>query len=163
LLAAAKSAGSTRQQYAIADGAMLPFADHAFDVVVAYNVLQVVDDLDATVCEVARVLGPGGHLCACIAHPVTDLGDVIDGPNGPRLTIREEYAERRRVDDVVEAGGRVMTFRGWTHSLQDYSVALERAGFYLERLREPRPATSRSTSRRSRAAPIFLNFRAVLP
>jgi ubiquinone/menaquinone biosynthesis C-methylase UbiE len=163
LLVAAKAAGSTNQQYAIADGAALPFSDAAFDVVVAYNVLQVVDDLDRVLSEAARVLVPGGHLCACVAHPVTDLGPVSEESGSPRLTIREHYFERRRVEDTVEADGHAMTFHGWTHSLEEYSFALERAGFYLERLREPRPHLAASSYSRWRAAPLFLNFRAILP
>jgi SAM-dependent methyltransferase len=163
LLAAAKAAGSNGQEYAVADGAALPFVDAAFDVIVAYNVLQVVDDLELALSEAARVLVPGGHLCACIAHPVTDLGDVSEDSSSPRLTIREHYFEPRRVEDTLEIDGHAMTFRGWTHSLEDYSLALERAGFSVERIREPRPDLAASTNSRWRAAPLFMNFRAVLP
>lgn len=162
LLAAAQAAGSSGEDYAVADGAALPFVDAAFDVVVAYNVLQVVNDLDRALTEAARVLVPGGHLCACVAHPVTDLGDVSEEHGHPRLTIREHYFEPRRVDDAVEVDGHAMTFHGWTHSLEDYSLALERAGFCLERIREPRPDLAASAYSRWRAAPLFLNFRAVL-
>jgi SAM-dependent methyltransferase len=163
LLAAANAAGSSGEQYAIADGLALPFVDAAFDVVVAYNVLQVVDDLDLALSEVARVLVPGGHLCACIAHPVTDLGEVSEDPGGPRLTIREHYFEPCRVDETVEVAGHAMTFRGRTHSLEHYSLALERAGLLLERMREPRPDIAASAFSRWRAVPLFLNFRAVSP
>jgi 2-polyprenyl-6-hydroxyphenyl methylase / 3-demethylubiquinone-9 3-methyltransferase len=40
----------------------LPFADGAFDVVVAADVLEHVPDLPAAVGEIARVLAPGGSL-----------------------------------------------------------------------------------------------------
>jgi 2-polyprenyl-6-hydroxyphenyl methylase / 3-demethylubiquinone-9 3-methyltransferase len=40
----------------------LPFADGAFDVVVAADVLEHVPDLPAAVAELARVLAPGGRL-----------------------------------------------------------------------------------------------------
>ena len=124
--------------------------------------LQVVDDLDQAVAEAARVLTVGGHLCACIAHPVTDLGDVDDGARVPRVTIREDYFVSRRVDDTAELGDHSMRFQGWTHSLEDYSLALERAGFTLERVREPRAELADPASSRWRAAPLFLNLRAVL-
>jgi SAM-dependent methyltransferase len=163
LLAAATAADSSSEDYAVADGMALPFVDGAFDLVVAYNVLQVVDDLDLALREAARVLVPGGHLCACVAHPVTDLGDVSEDAGGPRLTIREHYFEPRRVDDTVELEGHAMTFRGWTHSLEDYSLALERAGFRIECIREPRPDLAASSHSRWRAAPLFLTFRAVRP
>ena len=163
LLASAQHAGSDREHYAVADALALPFPRSAFDVVVAYNVLQVVDDLDRALAEIARVLVPDGSLCACIAHPVTDLGDVSDSARGPQLTIRDDYFESRRVDDEVEIGGHRMTFRGWTHSLERYSRSLERAGFLIERIREPRPELDATAYARWRAAPLFLNLRAVKP
>jgi len=160
LLAAARAAGSRDEVYAMGDGGALPFTNAAFDVVVAYNVLQVVNDLDGTVREIARVLVPGGRLCACIAHPVTDLGDVRKESDGPRLAIRADYFEARRVEDDVDADGHTMTFRGWTHSLEDYARSLESAGMVIERMREPRPELAASAYARWRAAPLFLNFRA---
>jgi SAM-dependent methyltransferase len=42
------------------DGRGLPFADGAFDAVVAVSALEFVDDLDGTCAEVRRVLRPGG-------------------------------------------------------------------------------------------------------
>jgi hypothetical protein len=87
---------------------------------------------------------------------------VSEESGEPKLTIREHYFERRRVDDALELEGHAMTFRGWTHSLEEYSLALERAGFCVERFREPRPDLAASAYRRWRAAPLFLNFRAIL-
>ena len=60
----------------MADAADLPFPDEAFDLVVAYNVLMDVDDLQATVTEIARVLEPGGVLAAGVTHPIADAGPV---------------------------------------------------------------------------------------
>jgi SAM-dependent methyltransferase len=161
LLAAAKTAGAHDQLYAVGDGAALPFPDARFDVVVAYNVLQVVDDLDRTVDEIARVLVPGGALCACVAHPVTDLCEVSEDEGGPRFTIRTGYFDAVRIEEDVEIRGHTMTFRGRTHSLEHYSRSLERSGFLIERLREPRPDVAATAHARWRAAPLFLNFRAV--
>jgi SAM-dependent methyltransferase len=160
-LAVAAAAASPSERYAVADGLALPFRDASFDLVVAYNVLQVVDELDQAVAEAARVLTAGGYLCACIAHPVTDLGDVDESGPVPRVTIREDYFISRRVDDTAEIGEHSMRFQGRTHSLEDYSSALEHAGFAIERIREPRPPLADSANARWRAAPLFLNFRAV--
>ena len=55
----------------MATGGALPVPDCVFDLVVAYNALQVVGDMRAIVSECARVLRPSGHLCFCVSHPVT--------------------------------------------------------------------------------------------
>jgi SAM-dependent methyltransferase len=144
--------------YALSDGASLPFPDGAFDIVVAYNALQVVGDMERTVAEAARVLTPGGALCACIAHPVTDLGDFTE--DAARFMIRPDYRERRRVEELEQRDGHTMTFRGWTSSLEHYSLALEAAGLRIEVLREPRPAADERYER-WQTIPLFLNFRAV--
>ena len=147
-------------RYLVAEGDRLPFNGDCADTVVAYNVLQVVPDMAATVAECARVLRPGGHLCFCVAHPVTDLGTWIDDAQPPQLAIRHPYFESARVDDTVERDGMTMTFRGWTHSLEDYSIALDAAGFAIEIIREPQPAPD-SRYRRWTNVPLFMNVRAV--
>lgn len=146
--------------YAVANGADLPFPDGCFDVVVAYNALQVVGDMAGTVREASRVLSRSGCLCACVAHPVTDLGHFIGG-DGPRLTVRPDYFESRRVEEREESDGHAMTFRGWTYSLEHYALALEAAGLRIEALREPVPPPTAHKYAMWRAIPLFLNFRAV--
>jgi SAM-dependent methyltransferase len=150
-----------RGRYALADSAALPFRDRQFDLAVAYNSLQVVWDLTATVLELARVLDHGGHLCACIAHPVTDLGRFDDGEHRTHFRLRDGYFEQNRVEESVESNGLPMTFRGWTYSLEDYSVALEGAGFCIESIREPRPSGSPSPFDRWRQVPLFMFVRAI--
>ena len=147
--------------YALANSAALPFPDRSFDVVVAYNSLQVVDDMAGTVGEAGRVLDRGGHLCVCVAHPVTDLGRFVGDEAGAPFAMRQPYFETRRVDDTVHSGGLTMTFRGWTYSLEQYSVALEEAGFRIEAIREPRPTREALAYERWQDVPLFLLLRAV--
>jgi ubiquinone/menaquinone biosynthesis C-methylase UbiE len=150
--------------YVRAEGRALPFPDRCFDLAVAYNslqALQVVDDMTATVCEAGRVLERGGCLCACVAHPVTDLGRFTDDDVDERFTMRQHYFETRRVEDTVHINGLTMTFRGWTYSLEHYAVALEQAGFHIETMREPRPTGAAGRYERWRDLPLFLFFRAV--
>lgn len=47
--------------YQCADGAMLPFEDNSFDVVVSTQVAEYVPDVEAFTSEVFRVLRPGGR------------------------------------------------------------------------------------------------------
>ncbi len=147
--------------YVGAESRALPFPDRCFDLAVAYNSLQVVDDMAATVCEAARVLDRGGCLCACVAHPVTDLGHFTGDEAGAGFAMRRHYFETRRVEDTVQLDGLTMTFRGWTHSLEHYAVALEGAGLHLETMREPRPIGESGRYERWRDIPLFLYFRAV--
>lgn len=147
--------------YLVAGGAQLPIRDRSFDIVVAYNALQVVDDMRATVRECARVLRRGGHLCFCVAHPVTDVGRWIEDPDAATFAVRSRYFERTRVDDMVERDGLRVTLRGWTYTLEDYAVTLDDAGFCIEVIREPTPARASHFTRWSEL-PLFMNVRAVL-
>lgn len=149
--------------YVRAQSRALPFPDRCFDLAVAYNSLQslqVVDDMAATVLEAGRVLDRGGHLCACVAHPVTDLGNFGAGDSDVHFVLRPDYFERRRVEETVHHGGLTMTFRGWTYALEHYAVALEEAGFHIEAIREPRPTRPAGRYERWRSVPLFLFLRA---
>jgi SAM-dependent methyltransferase len=146
--------------YVRADGEALPFPDRSFDIVVAYNSLQVVRDMPATVREAARVLVPRGCLCACVIHPATDLGSFTDdNPDSP-FTMRRHYFETARVEDTVHVDGLTLTCRGWTYSLEHYASALEHAGLRIEAIREPRPTEAVHRYERWRDIPLFLQFRA---
>jgi ubiquinone/menaquinone biosynthesis C-methylase UbiE len=76
--------------YVLADSAALPFPDRQFDLAVSYNSLQVVADMAGTVREAARALVPDGRFCACVAHPVSDLGRFRE----PRPSGSSEGRER---------------------------------------------------------------------
>lgn len=148
-------------RYLLADAAALPLASSSFDLAVAYNSLQVVADMAATVREAARVLTGGGRLCACISHPLADVGRFLDDDRAAAFAIREDYFANRRVEDRVERSGMEMTFRGWTYSLEDYAVAFEEAGLNIEAMREPRPVGAVSPYERWNRVPMFLFLRAL--
>jgi SAM-dependent methyltransferase len=147
--------------YIVADSAQLPVRSTCFDLVVAYNALQVVADMPGTVRECARVLRPRGHLCFCVAHPVTDMGRWVDD-DPARFTVRSHYFESMRVEETVESDGQRMTFRGWTYTLEDYALALHDAGLVIEVIREPRPTADPRYQRWSEL-PLFMNVRALKP
>ena len=160
LLRAARAADGAAD-YLAAAGESLPFACRSFDLVVAYNSLQVVADMVATVAEAARVLVTGGCLCFCVAHPVTDLGRFVSEEPGAAYTLRPSYFERTRVEDTVERNGLSMTFRGWTYALEDYASALTAAGFAIDMIREPTPMPTATRHHRWTRIPLFMNVRAV--
>ena len=148
--------------YLVADSAHLPVRSACFDLVIAYNALQVVADMWGTVRECARVLRQGGHLCFCVAHPVTDMGRWVDDVDPARFIVRSHYFETMRVEETVESEGQRMTFRGWTYTLEDYALALNDAGLAIEVIREPRPTADPRYLRWSEL-PLFMNVRAVKP
>jgi SAM-dependent methyltransferase len=143
-----------------ADGAHLPFPDQWFDLAVAYNSLQVVPDMPATVREIARVLTTGGRFCFCVSHPISDVGRFTDDSPDAAFAVRDDYFANQRVDDTVERAGLAMRFRGWTYPLQDYTLALEQAGLKIEAIREPRPANAPARYDKWKRIPMFLMGRA---
>ncbi len=126
---------------------------------------EAVTDMARIVREAARVLTSRGHLCLCVAHPMTDV-DRGKGPSATGdVTISGSYFEHERVDETVTKDGLEMTFRGWTHTLEGYARAIEEAGLLIDRIREPVPSETDIEARPSLAAwrrvPLFLFMRAV--
>ena len=145
--------------YVVADGAAVPAASGAFDLVVSYNSLQVVADMRGTVREAARLLRPGGHLCVTVSHPAMDLGRFVTGDDGVVFTVRRDYFECKRVDDTIEMEGLSVTCRGWTYTLEDYVAAFESAGLVVEALREPKPRAPSPNFEPWNDVPLFLMAR----
>lgn len=149
--ARAENAATTYIQASATD---LPLASESFDLVVLYNVLMDVDDLDASVIEAARVLKPEGRMIVGIVHPIFDVFMAWKSGDTP-----PPYFEPHILDTEVAANGLKMRFRGWTRPLSVYVNALANAGLFVSRMEEPRPApdhpaTLRLTERNS--VPTFL-------
>ena len=151
----------------LADAATLPFRDQAFDLVVAYMCLHDMDRMAAAVAEAARVLEPGGRLCAAIPHPVNSAGVFQGrGPDAPFL-IEGSYLDTAPADWTLDRGGITMTFHSEHRPLEAYSRALEAAGLLTEAIREIRAAdalvAAAPRERRWQRIPMFLHLRAVKP
>jgi hypothetical protein len=113
--------------------------------------------------EVARVLEPGGLLCAAIVHPINSAGrfesDAADAP----FVIKGEYLGTFSYSDTIERDGLSMTFHSQHRPLESYFLALEKAGLLVEALREPSVpdhAIISSRGRRWQRLPLFLHLRA---
>ena len=138
LVNAARQAQSA-DDYVIAPGTDLPFADARFDLAVAYNVLMDVEDVPATLKEIRRVLRPAGTLVISIVHPFSDRGDFAAPETTSPFVIRESYFGSKRFEGTEERNGLQMRFAGWSRPLETYATALEEAGFAIISLREPVP------------------------
>ena len=152
-------------QYLVANAAALPFADGAFDLVVAYNALMDIADMPGAVREAARVLEPGGRFSICVTHPLNDAGAFAGGEQDAPFMIRGAYLGHHSHEEMFERDGLRMTFRGWSYALEEYTGALEAAGFLIERLREPAAppevVAARESYRRWQRVPMFLHLRAI--
>jgi SAM-dependent methyltransferase len=153
LLSAAAQADPA-SRYVEGPAEALPFEDGAFDLVVAYNSLMDVEDMPVAVREAARVLAPGGRLCACITHPLPDAGSWRDEEV---FAITESYLDRRWVSAAMERKGLAFTFEGWCFPLEAYTRALEEAGLLIEAVREPADPAGGRWAR----VPMFLMWRAL--
>ncbi len=150
----------------LSDGAALPFVAECFDLVVFYNSLMDIDDMHSSIREAARVLRPGGALCACVTHPIADAGRFASQEGGSAFLIEGSYlGERRWFDGEMERDGLRMHFKGWAYSLEGYFSELEEAGFMIQAVREPRVADATVDKSASEARwlriPNFLMWRAV--
>jgi len=148
--------------YRVADAAHLPLADASVQLVTALLSLHDMDDMEGAVAEAARVLAPGGRLCAAVVHPINSAGKFAESVPDAPFVIRESYFEQRRSAEAVERDGLRMTFTSWHRPLEAYLAALEAAGLLVERLVEVAD-TSYPPGDRWQRIPAFLHFRAVKP
>ncbi len=93
-------------------GTELPFRPGSFDVVVASDVLEHIDDDARAVQEIARVLQPGGAFIFSVpAHP------WLFGPHDAALFHRRRYVERGLRSLVEESGLRIRRLSYWNSTL----------------------------------------------
>lgn len=155
-----------RQQVTVLGDAMaLPLRDASTDLVVAFMSLQDVDDLDASVQEIARVLRRGGMLCMAILHPLSTAGEFVDDDVDSPFVLRRPYPEPYRFVQPLERDGLTMVFHSMHHSLAAYASALRDAGLLIELLTEPLPdddlVRDEPRMARVRRVPWYLHIRAI--
>jgi len=163
MIAAARGA-APEIEAALADAASLPFADGAFDLVVAFMSLQDVDDLGGAVAEAARVLEHGGRLCVAIVHPLNSAGRFQGDDADSMFVIDGSYLAPSFYVDSFVRDGLELELVSAHRPLEAYTEALARSGFLIERLREPAVPEAgivKPRSRRWQRLPLFLHLRAL--
>ncbi|MFB7512131.1 class I SAM-dependent methyltransferase [Streptomyces sp. NPDC056144] len=108
----------------------LPFADGAFDDVVASLVLHYLEDWGPTLAEVRRVLRPGGRLLVSVQHPFVDY--AMQDP-------RPDYHATTSYDSEMVFSGRTVPMTFWRRPLHAMTEAFADAGFRLSVVSEPQP------------------------
>lgn len=124
-------------RYPVVRGDMtsLPFPDGLAALVVASCSLQDVDDLDVALREAARILGPGGVLCAAIVHPFSSAEDVTTIQTD-EYVVSEPYLQPRRYEVDFDRDRQTMRFVSMHHPLHAYVNGLAAAGLLIEEMRE---------------------------
>jgi SAM-dependent methyltransferase len=163
-LAAAARESDPSMDVRLADAAALPLDDACADLAVAFMSLQDIDDMTAAIREAARVLEPGGRFCLAIVHPMNSAGSFEEATADARFVIKGDYLHAFQYADAVERDGLTMTFNSEHRPLEAYFMALEKAGFLVEALREPglpEHAFISEAGRRWQRLPYFLHLRAL--
>ena len=112
----------------------LPFADAAFDDVVAALVLHYLQDWTGPLAELRRVIRPGGRLIVAVDHPFAiALMHRMQGGN-------PDYFETRSWTEEWTFGGHSALMTFWTRPLHAMTDAFTAAGFRIAVISEPPPA-----------------------
>jgi SAM-dependent methyltransferase len=132
-----RSGGGPTYARGIADA--LPVADRAVDAVVACLVFEHIDEMDAAVGEVGRVLRPGGRLLLFLNHP------LLQTPGSAWVDDRILDEQYWRVgpylneDVAMEEVERGVLLPFVHRPLSRYVNALASAGLLVTRMEEPAP------------------------
>lgn len=156
-LAQACARGDEPMPTVLGDAARLPARSEAADIAVAFMSLQDIDDLEAAVLELGRVLARGGRLCVAIVHPINSAGR-FEGASGDAtrpFVIRGSYFEHTHYVDEVERDGLPMRFSSMHRPIETYSRSFEDGGFGIDAIRE---VTEPDPTDAWHRVPLFLHF-----
>ena len=127
--------------YEVGSATRLPVADNSQDAVVACLVFEHIDEVDAVIAEVARVLKPGGQFSFFLNHPLLQtpgsgwIDDYILDPPEQYWRIGAYLVETETVEEVEKD-----VFIRFIHRpLSRYINALISNGLSIERMYEPAP------------------------
>ncbi|UOM35210.1 class I SAM-dependent methyltransferase [Acuticoccus sp. I52.16.1] len=140
--------------YLAGHGERLPFADDAFDLVVAYLTLIDIDDHVGAVAEMARVLVPGGRILAAnlSAHFTASDGGWTVGADGTPVFAIDRYFEARS----AWFSWRGIHVKNWHRPMSATMDAFLGAGLTLTHFAEPQPRGDDATATRYRRVPWFV-------
>ena len=159
MIEAARLRCAGRGEFLVADFAQpLPLPDGCFDGVLSSLALHHVRDIGGPLAEFARVLRPAGWLVLSLDHPAAPYSGAA----------RPDYFATELITQTWSKEGVAVRQSFWRRPLEAVVDELGRAGFLLERIREPRlDADARrrfgDEAKAIEGIPFFIIYRAVLP
>ncbi len=154
-----------RPEFLTSDGLSLPFPDASFSLVVAFQVLEHLDDPLAFLRELARVSAPGGIILLTTPNAATRLFPGMSPWN--RFHVREYRAAE--LDELLRAVFLSVTIRGMFGAATLYETEIRRVDEARRRVRRKEAAqraaaaaAARMAAARERPLPVRV-ARAVLP
>lgn len=128
-------------RYQLGDATHLPVPDESQDAVVACLVFEHIDEVDAAIGEVSRVLKTGGQFSFFLNHPLLQtpgsgwIDDFILDPPEQYWRIGPYLVETETIEEVEKD----VYIRFIHRPLSRYFNALLAAGLLIERMLEPSP------------------------
>ncbi|MDQ3147312.1 MAG: methyltransferase domain-containing protein, partial [Actinomycetota bacterium] len=119
----------------------LPFPDGRFDAAIACLVFEHVDQADAALAEVARVLRPGGRFLFFLNHPLLQtpgsgwIDDQVLDPPEQYWRIGPYLVEDTTLEEVEKGVSLPFIHR----PLSRYVNAMASCGLVIRRMEEPAP------------------------
>jgi ubiquinone/menaquinone biosynthesis C-methylase UbiE len=125
-----------KMTYVAAPAEAIPFADGYFDVVTSFNSLDHVDDLDACIVEIVRVVARGGLFLLLtdvnhkptVCEPVTYSWDIVEKFSPTLVLIEQEHFEKN-------ADGMYQSLRARVR--YDYGSPVDRYGILSAKFTKP--------------------------
>lgn len=105
----------------------LPYDDQAFDVIVSSLALHYLEDWDAPLTELRRILRPGGRLVISVPHPAAYMFNYQD----------RDYFATTRYSEEFDFDGQSAVLTYWHRPLHAMTDAFTAAGFRIEVVSEP--------------------------
>lgn len=127
----------------VGDAEKLPYPDNSFDIVTSSLVLHYMKDLNKVMAEVARILRDGGIFIFSMHHPLfkNHRSVMVDGK---KEKVLKPYFSNDQYEWSMFEGK--MVVHSYHHNFEDIVGNLNKNGFVVNKLLEPRPIESSKAS-----------------
>ncbi|MCD6163542.1 MAG: methyltransferase domain-containing protein [candidate division Zixibacteria bacterium] len=110
--------------------------DDTFNVAISACAMAFVNNISAAFSEVFRILKPGGKFILSVMHPAQYILDGVEGS----MYFNSSYPfNPRLLKWSWDLDGKKIKFQHYLRSIADYHNNLNKAGFMVKKILEPKP------------------------